>query len=70
MVCLAVFAWALTRVDSSSAGRAFAAYGGVYIASSMLWLWAVEGNRPDRWDIAGMMQRLVGSAIILLPARS
>src|SRR5262245_41110839 len=45
---LIVFATALTRVDSDAAGRAYAAYGGVYIVSSLLWLWLVEGTRPDR----------------------
>jgi hypothetical protein len=35
-------------------GRAFAAYGGVYILSALLWMWAVEGARPDRWDVDGV----------------
>ena len=47
---LALFALVLTRADSALAGRAYAAYGGVYIASSMLWMWLIEGYRPDRWD--------------------
>lgn len=46
---LVVFALALTRVDTAAAGRAYAAYGGVYIFSSLLWLWTVENTRPDRW---------------------
>jgi small multidrug resistance family-3 protein len=50
---LCLFAWALTLVDSDHAGRAFAAYGGIYIASALLWGWAVEGARPDRWDLLG-----------------
>ena len=50
---LALFAWLLTLADSSAAGRAFAAYGGVYLASSLAWLWLVEGSRPDRWDVIG-----------------
>lgn len=48
MVSLALFAWLLTFVESDFAGRAYAAYGGVYIAASLFWLWAVEGTRPDR----------------------
>lgn len=67
---LALFAWVLTRADSALAGRAYAAYGGVYIASSMLWMWLVEGHRPDRWDAAGLALCLIGSALILLPQRS
>jgi small multidrug resistance family-3 protein len=50
---LIVFALALTRVDAAAAGRVYAAYGGVYILSSLLWLWWVEGVRPDRWDVLG-----------------
>ncbi len=46
---LILFAWLLTRVDSDAAGRAYAAYGGIYICASLLWLWGVEGVRPDRW---------------------
>jgi small multidrug resistance family-3 protein len=69
-VSLALFAYLLTLVDSDAAGRAYAAYGGVYIAASLLWLWAVEGVRPDRWDITGAMVCLLGAAIILLGPRT
>ncbi len=70
MISLALFAWLLTLVDSDAAGRTYAAYGGVYIAASLGWLWAIEGLRPDRWDIAGAFICLVGAAIILLGPRS
>ncbi|AZI38392.1 hypothetical protein NT2_06_02200 [Caenibius tardaugens NBRC 16725] len=70
MVSLALFAWLLTRVDSDAAGRAYAAYGGVYICASLFWLWAVEGVRPDRWDTIGGIVCLTGTAIILLGPRS
>ena len=66
---LALFAYLLTLVDSSAAGRAYAAYGGVYIAASLLWLWAVENVRPDRWDMTGAAICLVGAAIILFGPR-
>lgn len=69
MLSLALFAFLLTRVDSSAAGRAYAAYGGVYIAASITWLWLVEGKAPDRWDLAGMAICLVGAAVILLGPR-
>jgi small multidrug resistance family-3 protein len=65
MLSLALFAFLLTRSDSAAAGRAYAAYGGIYIAISLLWLWGVEGTRPDRWDIAGAALCLVGAATIL-----
>ena len=67
---LVVFAWLLTRVDSDAAGRAYAAYGGIYICASLMWLWAVEGARPDRWDIGGAALCLIGTCIILLGPRT
>ncbi|ANK74703.1 YnfA family protein [Ensifer adhaerens] len=69
IVSLALFAWLLTLIDSPAAGRAYAAYGGVYIAASLIWLWLAEGVRPDRWDLAGMTVALIGSAIILAGPR-
>ncbi len=67
---LIVFAYALTFVEADAAGRAYAAYGGVYIAASLLWLWIVEGVRPDRWDVTGAMICLLGVAVILAAPRS
>ncbi|WP_046869265.1 YnfA family protein [Microvirga massiliensis] len=67
---LALFACLLTLVESDATGRAYAAYGGVYIVASLLWLWAVEGVRPDRWDLAGAGICLLGAAIILLGPRT
>ncbi|TXM72470.1 YnfA family protein [Methylobacterium sp. WL12] len=69
MASLALFAYLLTLVDSESAGRAYAAYGGVYIVSSILWLWLAEGHRPDRWDVGGAAICLLGAAVILLGPR-
>ena len=69
LISLAAFAWFLTFVDVSAAGRAYAAYGGVYIVASLAWLWAVEGIRPDRWDVVGASVCLVGAGIILLGPR-
>ncbi len=68
-VSLVLFAMALTRIESSHAARAYAAYGGVYILSSLLWLWVVESTRPDRWDILGATVCLIGTTIILLGPR-
>lgn len=65
MASLALFAWLLTRVDSPAAGRAYAAYGGVYVVTSLVWLWAVEGVRPDRADVAGASLCLLGAVVIL-----
>ena len=67
---LALFAFLLTRSDAAYAGRAYAAYGGVYIVGSLAWLWAVEGTRPDRWDLLGSAICLVGAALIFFGPRS
>ncbi len=69
MLSLAAFALALTRVEAAHAGRAFAAYGGVYILSSLLWLWLVERTRPDRWDGLGAALCLIGALVILFGPR-
>jgi small multidrug resistance family-3 protein len=70
VMSLALFALFLALVDVEAAGRAYAAYGGIYIASSLVWLWAAEGMRPDRWDVAGAAICLAGAALILYGPRA
>ena len=67
---LVLFAWLLTRVEADAAGRAYAGYGGVYIAASLMWLWLVEHRAPDRWDMIGAAICLVGAAVILFGPRA
>ncbi|MEC3911648.1 YnfA family protein [Sphingobium sp. CR2-8] len=67
---LCLFAWLLTLVEADHAGRAYAAYGAIYILSAILWLWAAEGVRPDRWDLVGLGLCLAGGAVILWGPRS
>ena len=67
---LILFALFLTRIESETAGRAFAAYGGIYICASIGWMWAVEGARPDRWDMLGALLCIAGAAVILLGPRT
>jgi small multidrug resistance family-3 protein len=69
LVSLVLFAWFLTLVDSDAAGRTYAAYGGIYIAASLCWLWLAEGIRPDRWDMIGAMVCLAGASVILFAPR-
>lgn len=66
---LMVFAWLLAQADAAFAGRAFAAYGGVYIAASLAWGWLVEGKAPDRWDLIGGAFALAGAWLILYGPR-
>lgn len=70
MAALALFAYLLTLVNAEHAGRSYAAYGGVYIAAALTWLWLVEGVRPDRWDLIGAAICVVGADVILLGPRS
>lgn len=69
MLSLAVFAGVLALVPSDAAGRTYAAYGGIYIVASLLWLWLVEGRLPDRWDVGGGLVCLAGAALILFGPR-
>ena len=59
------FAVTLTRVNSAFAGRAYAAYGGIYIASSLLWLWIVEHQRPSPTDLIGAGLAIAGALVII-----
>jgi len=70
MLLLGLFAWLLTLSPSDYAGRSYAAYGGVYIVSSLLWLWLFEGQRPDIWDVIGCALALVGALVILFAPRA
>ena len=70
LASLALFAWLLTLAPSDAAGRAYAAYGGDYIAASLGRLWLVEGRRPDAWDLTVSAISLLGAAIILLAPRA
>lgn len=70
LASLALFAYLLTLVDSAAAGRAYAAYGGVYIVSSLAWLWLIEDVKPDRWDILGAGVCLIGAVIIIAVPRA
>jgi small multidrug resistance family-3 protein len=62
---LCLFAYLLTLVESEHAGRAYAAYGGVYIVASLIWLRIAEDVRPDRWDMLGAFICLAGAAVII-----
>lgn len=70
LVSLALFAFALARVDTAYAGRAYAAYGGVYIVSSLTWLTLVERSRLQLWDLLGAALCIAGAAVILFGAKT
>ena len=62
---LIAFAAVLTRADTAFAGRAYAAYGGIYIAASLAWLWAAEGQRPQPSDLIGAGLAVIGAVVIV-----
>lgn len=66
---LAVFVW-LLALHPTAAGRVYAAYGGVYVATALAWLCLVEGVRPTSWDVVGSLVAVSGMAIIMLAPRS
>lgn len=65
---LALFAWLLT-LHPQAAGRTYAAYGGVYVATAFVWLWAVDRQAPDRWDVLGVAISLIGMSIVAFAPR-
>ena len=69
VVTLFIYAFVQTA-QSFSFGRAFAAYGGVFIVAATLWGWWIDGRTPDRWDFIGAGVCLIGAAIILWMPRS
>lgn len=69
MASLAAFAWLLALTPADAAGRSYAAYGGIYILASLLWLWAVEGQAPRATDGLGAALALAGAGVILWGAR-
>jgi len=64
---LAAFCWLLT-LHPAAAGRVYAAYGGVYIAVAMVWLWRVDGVPLTRWDVCGVAVVLLGVGIMIAGA--
>ncbi len=66
---LVAFVWLLS-LHPSAAGRTYAAYGCIYVATALLWLWAVDGIRPDRWDLLGGALALAGMAVIAFAPRN
>lgn len=70
VLALCLFAWLLTLVEVEHAGRAYAAYGGIYILSALGWLWMAEVVKPDSWDAIRVVVCVFGASIILWGPRT
>ncbi|MBC7306202.1 MAG: YnfA family protein [Dietzia sp.] len=70
MLALAAYGFVATLQPEAHFGRVLAAYGGVFVAGSLLWGVAVDGFRPDRYDVIGALVCLVGVAVIMYAPRA
>ncbi|WP_026918108.1 YnfA family protein [Gordonia shandongensis] len=70
VAALGLYGVIATLQPDAEFGRILAAYGGVFVAGSLLWGMLVDGYRPDRWDVVGALICLVGVAVIMYMPRS
>lgn len=69
VVALALYGFVATLQPDAEFGRILAAYGGVFVAGSLLWGMVADGYRPDRFDVAGAVICLVGAGVIMYAPR-
>jgi small multidrug resistance family-3 protein len=69
VITLGLYGPAATFQPPGDFGRILAAYGGIFVASSLIWGWAADGYRPDRSEITGALICLAGMGVIMCPPR-
>ncbi|MDI9893128.1 MULTISPECIES: YnfA family protein [Nocardiaceae] len=69
VIALGAYGFVATLQPDANFGRILAAYGGVFVAGSLLWAMVLDGFRPDRWDITGASIALIGVAVIMYGPR-
>lgn len=69
VIVLGLYGFAATLQPDPHFGRILAAYGGVFVAGSLLWGVLVDGFRPDRWDVIGALICLAGVLVIMYAPR-
>lgn len=69
VIGLGIYGFVATLQPDANFGRILAAYGGVFVAGSLLWGMALDGFRPDRWDVIGAGICLIGVAVIMYAPR-
>ena len=70
VIALGLYGFVATLQPEAHFGRILAAYGGVFVAASLLWGVVMDGYRPDRHDLAGAALCLLGVAVIMYAPRS
>ena len=70
VIALGLYGFVATLQPDAHFGRILAAYGGVFVAGSLIWGMVADGFRPDRWDVTGALICLIGVAIIMYAPRS
>jgi len=70
IIALGVYGFFASLQPDAHFGRILAAYGGVFVAGSLVWGMVVDGFRPDRWDVVGALICLAGVAVIMCAPRS
>jgi len=70
VIALGLYGFVATLQPDANFGRILAAYGGVFVAGSLAWGMALDGFRPDRYDVTGALICLVGVAVIMYAPRS
>ncbi|OFE18949.1 hypothetical protein BA895_01995 [Humibacillus sp. DSM 29435] len=70
VIALGLYGFVATLQPDANFGRILAAYGGVFVAGSLLWGMVVDGFRPDRWDVVGATVCLAGVAVIMFGPRT
>lgn len=69
VIALGIYGFVATLQPDAHFGRILAAYGGVFVAGSLAWGIALDGFRPDRWDVVGALVCLAGVAVIVYAHR-
>jgi small multidrug resistance family-3 protein len=69
VIALGLYGFVATLQPDAHFGRILAAYGGVFVAGSLVWGAVVDGYRPDRWDVTGALVCLLGVALIMYAPR-
>jgi small multidrug resistance family-3 protein len=70
VIALGAYGFVATLQPDAHFVRILAAYGGIFVAGSLLWGMGFDGFRPDRWDIAGAVICLLGVGIIMYAPRT